>query len=187
METVWILAGYQTLNGSMPVYFLVILWLVAMSGRTLGSVILYHLARFSSSWIIRLYRRIFKSVLAAREPGNGPPSSSRNLFARIWRKINDLSPYSVAFGRLIWMRVPLTLTLGFRQQIKILIPGVMISSAIWDTTYILVGVIGGNVDLEPLQIVLFSLCALTIIYGGTFLVRWIIKLAESRQFHKAVN
>jgi membrane-associated protein len=187
METVWILAGYQALNGSMPVYFLVLLWFTAMCGRTLGAVVLYHLARFSSSGLMRLYRRIFRSALQVREPGSSPLPPSRSLPARIWRKINSLSPYSVAFGRLIWLRVPLTLTLGFRKQIKILIPGVVISSAIWDTTYILVGVVGGNIHLQPFQIVIFSLCALTIIYGGTFLVRWIIKLVEARQFPGAVN
>jgi membrane-associated protein len=187
METVWILAGYQTLNGSMPVYFLVLLWFTAMSGRTMGAIVLYHLARFSSSRIIRVYRRIFKSVLPAREPGNNPQPQRQSFPVRMWRKINSFSPYSVAFGRLIWMRVPLTLTLGFRRQIKILVPGVIISSAIWDTTYILVGVVGGNVQLQPFQIVIFSICALTVIYGGTFLIRWMIKLAESRQYPKAVN
>jgi membrane-associated protein len=195
METIWILVGYQTLNGSLPVFFVVILWLTAMCGRTFGAVVLYHLARFGSNWLIRFYRRIFKAALASREtpdfPQDDPASISflkkRGIVSRVWHKINSLSPYSVAFGRLIWMRVPLTLTLGFSKQIKVLVPGVVISSMIWDTTYILVGVIGGDAHLEPFQIVLFSLCALTSIYGCTFLVRWVIKLIESRQLHKAVN
>jgi len=195
METIWILVGYQTMNGAMPVFFLVILWVTAMCGRTFGAIVLYHLARFSGSWLIRLYRRIFKAALASG-PGAGtaadrlagrPSTGIPGLLSRVWHKINSLSPYSVAFGRLIWMRVPLTLTLGFSKQIKILVPGVVISSMIWDTTYILVGVIGGDAHLQPFQIVLFSLSALTCIYTITFLVRRAIKLFESRQPHKAAN
>jgi membrane-associated protein len=191
METFWILTGYQTLTGSLPVYFLAVLWITAMCGRTFGAVILYHLARFSGSRLMKLYRRIFKTALASRETAekavNSPSPAKEGLLARVWHKINSLSPYSVAFGRLIWMRVPLTLTLGFRKQIKILVPGVLISSMIWDTTYVLVGVIGGDVKLEPFQIVLLSICALTAIYGSIFLVRWVKKTIESRQCHKAAN
>jgi membrane-associated protein len=191
METFWILAGYQTLTGSLPIYFLAVLWITAMCGRTFGAVILYHLARFSGSRLMKLYRRIFKAALASRETAektvNSPSSGKEGFLTRVWHKINSLSPYSVAFGRLIWMRVPLTLTLGFKKQIKILVPGVVISSMVWDTTYILVGVIGGDVKLEPFQIVLLSICALTAIYGSIFLVRWVIKTVESRPFHKAAN
>jgi membrane-associated protein len=187
METVWILVGYQALTGSLPVFFVAILWLTAMAGRTTGAIILYHLARFSGSWIMRLYRRIFAAALVGKGAETGPVPASHGLMARLRRLINSLSPFSVAFGRLVWMRVPLTLTLGFNKQIKVLVPGVMISSMIWDTTYILAGVIGGGVQLQPFQVVLLSLAALSAIYGVTFIVRWIIKLAESRQVPKAVN
>ncbi|MBN1190818.1 MAG: hypothetical protein JXA46_13770 [Dehalococcoidales bacterium] len=191
METIWILVGYQSLNGELPFFFLVILWITAMCGRTFGAVILYHLARFSSNWLIRMYRRIFRAALESRENAGraveNTAAGKQSIFVRVWNKINSLSPYSVAFGRLIWMRVPLTLTLGFRKQIKILVPGVMISSMIWDTTYIMVGVIGGDAHLEPFQIVLFSLSALTFIYGFIFLARWVKKLVESRQYHKAAH
>ncbi len=187
METLWILVGYHAMTGSLPFFFLAALWVTAMCGRTCGAVVLYHLARFSGSWLIKLYRRIFKSALASREKEektfNNPSPAKENLFSRIWQKINSLSPFSVAFGRLIWMRVPLTLTLGFKRQIKVLVPGVMISSMIWDTTYILVGVVGGDANLQPFQIVLCSLSALTVIYGGIFLVRWVKKMIES---HKAL-
>jgi membrane-associated protein len=187
METVWILVGYQALTGSMPVYFVVVLWLTAMAGRTAGALVLYHLASFSGSWIVRFYRRIFKAALATREVEKSSSLQNHGLFAKIVKIINSLSPFSVAFGRLIWMRIPLTLTLGFRRQIKILVPGVVISSMIWDTTYILVGVVGGGVQLQPFQIVFLSLGALTFIYGVTFLVRWIMKLSSSRQLPKAIN
>lgn len=187
METVWILVGYQALHGSMPAFFVVVLWLTAMAGRTAGALVLYHLARFSGSWIMRFYRRIFKSALSIKETENSSSPQSHGLLARIMKIINSLSPFSVAFGRLIWMRIPLTLTLGFRRQIKILVPGVVISSMIWDTTYILVGVVGGGVQLQPFQVVFLSLGALTFIYGVTFTVRWIMKLSASRQLPKAVH
>jgi membrane-associated protein len=184
METVWILIGYHALNGSLSFYYVLILWVAAMGGRTMGAIILYHIARFGGNGIMKIYRRIFGSALPLKEGLNNRLSQSNSLPVRVLRKINELSPYSVAFGRLIWLRVPITLTLGIRRQIKILVPGVVISSAIWDTTYILVGVVGGDVQLQPFQIVLFSLCALTVIYSISFLIRWIIKYGEARQYHK---
>ena len=87
------------------------------------------------------------------------------------RRINYLSPFSVAAGRLMWLRIPLTLTLSVKRDWKTLMLGVVLSSAVWDSTYIILGLIGKNVASHPTQMVLFSLAGLTLLYGVTILVR----------------
>jgi membrane-associated protein len=172
METIWILAGYHTVIGTLSIPDLIVLWLVAVAGRTVGAVALYHVAGLGRGAIMRLYHRFFGAVLSR----STPESDNVSPPVRFFRRINLLSPYSVAFGRLIWLRVPLTLILSMRRQLGILMWAVLISSAIWDATYILIGVVGGNVQVKPTDIILYSLGGLTVIYGFSYLIRRLLGL-----------
>jgi hypothetical protein len=165
METVWILAGYHVRSGALPVYQLVLLMAVAMSGRVLGSLALYSVVGLGSERLMRVYRRIFGDAL---ETGKG---EAKSLPARTMKKLNLFSPFMVAGGRLIWLKIPLTITLGVRRDLKVLVPAVMLSSLIWDCTYVALGLILGNIKTEPPLLVLYSLAVLTVIYGGTYLTR----------------
>lgn len=98
-------------------------------------------------------------------------AEAKSLPARMMKKLNLFSPFMVAGGRLIWLKLPLTITLGVRRDLKVLLPAVMISSVIWDATYVLVGVLLGNLHTEPPYLILYSLSVLTFVYGTTFLVR----------------
>jgi membrane protein DedA with SNARE-associated domain len=167
METVWILAGYHARNEMLPAYQVVLLMAVAMGGRVLGSFLLYSIIGLGSNWLMRLYRRIFGDTLSAN-------AEAKSLPARVMKRLNLFSPFMVAGGRLIWLKVPLTITLGVRRDLKVLEPAVMISSLIWDGTYILVGVLLGNLHTEPPYLILYSLTVLSVIYGATFLVRRVL-------------
>ncbi len=168
METIWILAGYHVRGGVLPVYQLVLLMVVAMSGRVLGSLLLYGLVGLGSQRVMRIYRRIFGDALG------GGTGQGKNLPARVMKKLNLFSPFMVAGGRMIWLKIPLTITLGIRRDAKVLVPAVMLSSLIWDATYIALGVVLGNIKTEPPLLVAYSLAVLTVIYGGTYLVRRIL-------------
>ncbi len=175
METIWILAGYHAVIGTLSIPELIVLWLVAVAGRIVGTLALYHLARLGRGPIMRLYNRVFGKVLSQ----STPESNSVSLPVRFFRRINLLSPYSVAFGRLIWLRVPLTLILSMRRKQGILLQAVLLASVAWDATYILIGVIGGNIQVKPTYVILYSLAGLTVIYGVGFIIRRLLRLRHS--------
>ena len=146
--------------------------LTACSGKcsravTAGSFLLYSIIGLGSGWLMRIYRRIFGDALSAN-------AEAKSLPARMMKRLNLFSPFMVAGGRLIWLKVPLTITLGVRRDLKVLAPAVALSSIIWDGTYVLVGMVLGNIHTEPPYLVLYSLAVLTLIYGTTFLVRRIL-------------
>ncbi len=93
-----------------------------------------------------------------------------------------VSPFSVALGRILWLRIPLTLIMGAKRKLRILSLAVVISSLIYDGTFIITGaIVGTTTHVEPLQITLFSLGVLTIIYGITFIVRRLIRLCGGKR------
>jgi membrane-associated protein len=172
METIWILAGYHVVVGTLSIPHVIIMWLAAAVGRAIGAVALYYLAGLGRGPIMRVYHRFFGNILSRSTPEDVKVS----LPVRFFRRINLLSPYSVAFGRLIWLRVPLTLILIMRRKLGVLMWAVWISSVIWDATYILIGVVGGNVQVKPTYIILYSLGGLTVIYGFSYLIRLLLRL-----------
>lgn len=182
MEAVWILVGYHALSGSIPPYQVVLLWMSAVSGRLAGAFILYKLLGLGSTWIMRIYRKLFGSFLSETKNGGatGDSAKEKSWPRRLMRRINLFSPFSVALGRLLWLKIPLTLILSIRKEPRTLLLGIVVSSLIWESTYIIVGVIGGNTRLAPGWFVLYSMGALTVIYTTFFLVQRIIKLTQSR-------
>ena len=176
LETVWLVSGYNFGNGMLPLLDLVLLWLVAQVGRQIGATMLYHLGQFSSTPLIRLYHKHFKASLS------GKLSENNSIPFSFLRRVNFLSPFSIALGRLFALRIPITLTLGVKKQLKVLLAGVVLSSLVWDGMYIFLGaVVGANVVLKPFQMILYSLIGLTILYAVSFAVRHLWKLRTSKR------
>jgi membrane-associated protein len=174
MEAVWILVGYHALSGSIPAYQVVLLWMSAVSGRLAGAFILFKLLGLGSTWIMKIYRKLFGSFLA-----DNKAQDNNSWPRRLMRRINLFSPFSVALGRLLWLKIPLTLILSIRKEPRTLLLAIVISSAIWETTYIVVGLIGGNTRLAPGWFVLYSMGALTVIYTVFFLIQRVIKMTQN--------
>lgn len=169
LETIWLLVGYHLVPhiGSevLSPPHLVGLWLAAQCGRQVGALALYHTGRFGSTSLLRFYNNSRVSRFF-----------SRVAKSRVLKRIDLSSPFSVAFGRLFWMRIPLSLTLGVMKKLKTLSMGVLISSLIWDAVYISVGlIVGATAQIKPLQMFIYSLAGLTLIYLITFLVRRLIR------------
>jgi len=168
METVWLSSGYNTITGALSPFFLLLLWLAAQAGRQTGTFVLYKFGQLGSLPVIRFYRKYFRTSLPDQTPENTTPGKSPPLK-------RYLSPFSVALGRLIWLRIPLTLTLGAAKRLRTLSLGVLVSSVIWDGIYIALGMLGGNRVLKPAQMAAYSLIGLTALYITTFLVRRLAK------------
>lgn len=165
LETVWLLFGYNLGIGTFTPFQLVLLWLAALAGRQVGAIVLYYLGRFGSIPARKLYQRYFEASLSSRLSGN------RVTKLKFLNRIDYLSPFSVASGRLVGLRIPLTLTLGAKKQFKALFTGIVLSSLVWDGVYILLGLAGGQTALQPIQMIVYSLIGLTALYVITFLIR----------------
>jgi membrane protein DedA with SNARE-associated domain len=171
LETIWLLSGYNFGTGVIPLIDLLLLWLVAQVGRQAGGFTLSYLGRFGSMPIIKFYNKHFEASVSEKLAEDN--STTVNFF----RRINFLSPFSVALGRLVWLRIPITLILGAKRQLKTLSLGVLLSSLVWDGIYISLGiVVGANVVLEPFQMILYSLAGLTLLYVTNFAVRRLLRL-----------
>lgn len=175
LETVWLSSGYNLGVGALSFLDIAILWLVAQVGRQIGGTMLYYLGRFSSMPLIKLYHKHFKAGLSGKLSGNN--TMPFNLF----RRINFLSPFSIALGRLFGLRIPITLTLGVKKQLRPLLFGIVISSLVWDGMYIFLGaVVGANVVLKPSQMILCSLIGLTVLYAVSFAIQRLLRLRASK-------
>jgi membrane-associated protein len=176
LETIWLMSGYNFGTGVIPLTDLLLLWLVAQVGRQSGGFTLSYLGRFGSMPIIKFYNKHFEASVNEKLAENDSPTVS------FFRRINFLSPFSVALGRLIWLRIPITLILGAKKQLKTLSLGILLASLVWDGMYIFLGaVVGARATVKPSQMILYSLVGLTLLYAISFAARHLWKLRTNRK------
>ncbi len=174
LDTIWLLSGYHLSIGVLSPIQLILLWLTAQVGRQIGALMLYVVGRYGTGPLSRFYRKhVTIDTLQKISHNNSLP-------VRLVRRINIFSPFSVALGRLLWLRFPLTLTLGARRQYKVLFLGVLFSSLVWDGVYISVGVAGAQVVRTPVQMLVYSLIGLTAFYLIMFAVRYLLRLLRKK-------
>lgn len=172
LETLWLLAGFQIGTKTISVLDVAVLLLTVQAGRQTGATTLYFLTRLGKTPLGKLYDRLGITKLSQKLPEN-----KKSPF-RLLHKIDFFSPFSIAFGRLMWLRVPLTLALGMKRRIAALSGGVLLSGLIWDMVYIVVGMIAGTTaTLKPAQMLLYSLAGLTTLY----LIGFSVKLIRGRR------
>ena len=169
LETIWLMAGYHLVSGTLSVPQLITLLLVAQTGRQGGLLALYYSSRGGSRVFVKAAKRL-----------KWDKPVGKILEWRIGPKVDLLSPFAVALGRLLWMRIPLTLLLGAQNKLRPLLLGAVISSLVYDGTYIIIGAVMGRVTkLQPLQITLLFLAVLTVFWLITFTVRRLWRLAAA--------
>lgn len=166
LESMWLLIGYHFGISSLSPFHLLGLWLAAQVGRQVGSMTLYRLARFGTNPIIKFYHKQRISRFLPKIPVN----------AKVLSRINLSSPFSVAFGRLCGLRIPIALMLAVRKKLKTMSLGVLLSSVVWDAIYISLGIaVGATAVLKPIHMFFASLAGLTLIYLMTYVVRRFIR------------
>jgi membrane-associated protein len=176
LETIWLMSGYNFGTGAIPLIDVLLLWLVALIGREAGAFMLAYVGKFGSTPIVKFYNKHFEASVAEKMAENESAKVSW------YRRINFLSPFSIAMGRLIWLRIPLSLILGAKKQLKTLSLGILMSALVWDGMYIALGaVVGAHTSLKPSQMILFSLVGLTLLYVGTFAAKHLWKLTTQRR------
>jgi membrane-associated protein len=169
LESVWLLAGYQLGAGVLSPVHLVGFWLAAQAGRQTGTMALYFITRLSSSPLARLYRKITSSRFWPKTPLNN----------NVLKRINLSSSFSLAYGRLVGLRFPLTIMLALQKKLAPVLTGVLLSSLVWDGIYITLGAtVGRTAVLKPAEMLLASIATLTLLYLVMFLARRLFKRAQ---------
>jgi len=173
-ETVWLLIGYQSFIGSLSIFEVILIWIVAMSGRAAGMFLFYMLIRLNVPWINKLYHKHFNSDLPEKI------KTSNILPLRILKRINIHTPYHVAFGRLIGLKIPFSIALGLRKLLKVNICALVLSSIIHDSVYIIIGLAGSSFKLSAPLTILYSISALLVVYGISLIIRCTLKIKVSK-------
>ncbi len=174
-EAIFISAGINTRLGVLPVYEMLLLALTSQLGRQAGALVMYFLTNKSTTFIGKMIKRRF--------PIMKPISDTPFKFLR---HLDRLSPLGVAAGRLLWLRVPITLVLGARRQLKTLILGIAISSTIYEAIYIGLGAIGGQVfgnKMGPQMIIWFGI-SMVIVYAAALIIRFVINRKKNKMIKK---
>lgn len=170
LETIWLMAGYHLARGVLSPFDMMLFWVVAQAGRQTGSAGLYTISRFGSPVLMKLYKRYLESRLAGKQI----------IPAGVLRRLTNLTPFSVALGRLFGLRIPLALTLGAKRRLPLLSLGVLMSSVIWDGIYLFFGItVGATFVGKPETMILYSLAGLTVLYVVTFAIRLIVRLRST--------
>jgi len=171
-EATWLLIGFQFSQRVVSPVYLMLLLLTCIAGREVGVLALYYISRSGSALITKYTDHFMRRV-----------NVNDTMPIKLFRKIDILaSPFSVALGRLLWLRIPLTLILGAKRKLKVLLLGVAISSLIYEGIYLTLGaIVGTTTTLEPFRLILYSLSSLTVIYGVTFTIRRLINILTKRR------
>ena len=171
-EATWISIGFQFSQRVLSPGYLVLLLLTCIAGREVGALVLYYISRTGGSLLTRYKDHFIPKV-----------ELNTSVPVKLFRKIDIMaSPFSVALGRLLWLRIPLTIILGVKRKLKLLLLGVAISSLIYEGIYLALGaIVGTTTKLEPVSLILYSLAALTVIYVVTFAIRRLISSLTKRR------
>jgi membrane-associated protein len=172
LESFWIVVGYNIATANLAPWYVLVLWLAAQAGRQAGSLGLYRIARFGIPALDKFFHKIhldrfFHKIQARTGTVN---------------RINLASPFSVAAGRMVGLRIPMMLVMAAKKKLGMLSLGVLLSSIVWDALYIAIGAIfGSTVKVEPQYMLLISLGVLTCIYLLTFAIKSIIQHVKKNQ------
>jgi len=166
LESIWLLVGFYLGAQMMSIWQVAVLWVAAQFGRQVGSICLYYVGRSGAGPVAKLYHKLRLSRFI--------PAAVLN--SGVVDRVSRPSPFSIAFGRLLGLRVPLALLSAGRHDLKPLMIGVLLSSVVWDGVYISVGLLlGTKTSLKPVQMLLISLGGLTFLYLMTFVVRRLVR------------
>ena len=166
LESFWIVAGYSAGSGAVGWWYIIVLWIASQAGRQAGSITLYGIARLGIATLDRFFHKIHLDKFF-HKIAKGTSAVSR---------MNLASPFTVAAGRMIGLRVPMMLVMAGKKRLGGLALGVLMQSLIWDWLYIAAGAIfGSTVQIEPAYLLLISFGMMAFIWLATWLLRKLFK------------
>lgn len=165
LESFWLLIGYNVGTGVLSPGYIIVLWIAAQTGRQSGALALYRIARFGMPAVEKLFHKIrldkFFDKLKARAGKVGNTSL--------------LSPLSVAFARMVGMRLPMMLVCAGKKQPGTLALGVLLSSIVWDALYLSLGAFfGTTLEIGQGYMLLISLGCISVIYLAVYAIKKLI-------------
>ncbi|MEK7354763.1 MAG: hypothetical protein AABZ77_09685 [Chloroflexota bacterium] len=171
-EATWLLIGFQVSQRALSPVYLTSLLLTCIVGREVGALALYYASGSGSTLLTRYRDRFIPSA-----------DIINTIPLKLFRKIDiTSSPFSVALGRLLWLRIPLTLILGAKRKLKVLLLGVALSSLVYEGIYLTLGaIVGKTAKVEPIRLILYFIASLTVIYVITFAIRRVISSLTKRR------
>jgi len=169
-ETTWLAAGYQLTAGALRIPDLIGLMLVSQLGRQAGALILYTISRHGTPFFAKfIARRLPKEI----------PEERTSFGQKILQSIDRISPFSVAIGRLLFLRIPLTLLLGARRRLKTLVVAIAISSTIYEGVYIGLGAFVRVIHVPPSgYLILYFAGGMAVIYGTYTGIRFLVRKSK---------
>jgi hypothetical protein len=166
LESFWLFVGFNVGAGTLAWWYLILLWLAAQAGRQAGSFTLYRIARLGVPVLDKFFHKIHLDKFFHKiTSGTGAV-----------KRMNLASPFTVAGGRMIGLRIPMMLVMAAKKRPGMLALGVVLSSIIFDSLYIAIGAIFGSAaKIEPQYLLLISFGVMAVIYLVTYLVKRLIK------------
>jgi membrane protein DedA with SNARE-associated domain len=160
LEAALMLAGYNASINDNLLFNVVIIMIMTLTGRLVGTLIIYYLARRGEKLTNKI-RTFFESK-----------ANSNSFLQKMTARVNLMSPFSVAAGRLLWLRYPITLLMAAQGKLKVLMLGTVLSSVIYDGVYMVIGaVVGANTTLEPVQVIICFMAGLTVVYLAFYIAQ----------------
>lgn len=185
LESMWILIGYGVSSQMLSPSSIVIFCLVGLIGREIGASMLYRVSGKGSKPVFKLFNKLFEprpdnveadnifkryiilpfysqiEKLIALSPKD--KSTSECQATTFFDRVSCHSPFSVALGRFIWLKIPITITMGMARKLLILLIGVALFSLAWDSLYILIGVFGAGGGIGSSSMLIYTISGFIII------------------------
>ena len=168
IETLWLVAGFQFSRSILPFSDLIYLFLTAQIGRQAGAIMLYSLSGRDHFKLIATY----KKGLGVLE------NMQKHMTFKFVHNLHFKSPFSIAFGRLIGLHIPLTMLSAIRKKLRILLLGILVSSIASDITFMIIGFVAHKNSLSPVYVIFYSLVGLTAVYVAAIVGRRFLKSLE---------
>jgi hypothetical protein len=196
LESIWLFSGYNVVIGIYSPIFLVALCVVGVVGRELGSGAFFYASSLGSQPLQRFYQKRIEPRLLSRagpqvRPGLLKRGLARFLGAIFVNNENEqpelfgrpfhFSPFMVAMGHFLWLRVPIIMALGLKGKMKPLLLGVALFSVLYDGLYIMFGILGGTGGINRTMVLLYPLGLMTLIFGTSYGVRRIGRQPVTRE------
>ena len=186
IETTWLLAGYQVVHDQLVFPKLLLLLFAAQLGRQFGAGTLYVVVRRGESIFAARFPKRFKKLTDRFKIQTDMTSSTP--FASLWHRLNFSSPFPVALGMLLWLRLPLAFYLSAKGKLRVFLSATSLSGIVYDGTYIGIGaILGTTTTLKPIQMIPYFIVVMTAIYILTFVIRKILNNFSSRRKREAVQ